>query len=80
MALEPSFQGSILTYEADTINATNKITAVAEDPTAEIAILVNGEPHVNATSATWLLGANTVEITVTKGTESREYVVIVTKS
>lgn len=71
-------------YTATTSNATNKITAVATDDTAEISIL-NGETEVeNEGTATWETGENVVTITVTDGTypktETKTYKVTVTKS
>ena len=65
---------------ATTTDATNNITAVAKDGEAEVGILVNGNPHINGTAATWDAGENTVEITVTSGTESETYTVAVTKT
>lgn len=67
-------------YTAETTNATNTITATAAKAGAVIAITVNGDPHANGTAATWDLGDNTVEITVTYGTTQQTYTVIVTKT
>lgn len=79
LILSPSFDPNVYDYTAETANATNKIT-VAADESAEVSILVNGEPHLNDTSATWLTGANEIEITVTEGTASQTYTIIVTKT
>jgi len=78
--LVPAFNKSVMVYTATTTDATNKITAVAKDGEATIAIKVNDADHENGTSATWDVGENTVEITVTSGTESETYTVTVTKS
>lgn len=68
-------------YSAATTNATNKVTAVATDEDATIAITVNDEPLENGSSATWEDGENTVEITVSKeGATSTTYTVTVTKT
>lgn len=80
LTLSPTFNKSVMVYTATTTDATNTITAVAKDGEAEIEILVNEAPHTNGTSATWEDGENTVEITVTSGTESETYTVTVTKS
>lgn len=69
-----------MSYTATTSSATNKVTATAKHPKAVILITVNGAPHVNDTSTTWLPGANTVIVTVTRGTTKRTYTVIVTKT
>jgi hypothetical protein len=50
------------------------------DGEATIEILVNDGAHNNGAAATWNVGENTVEITVTSGTETETYTVIVTKS
>ncbi|WP_461367324.1 cadherin-like beta sandwich domain-containing protein, partial [Candidatus Darwinibacter acetoxidans] len=80
LTLTPAFNKSVMVYTATTTDATNKITAVAKDGEATIAIKVNDVDHENGTSATWDAGANTVEITVTSGTETETYSVTVTKS
>lgn len=68
-------------YSAATTNATNKVTAVATDEDATIAITVNDDPLENGSSATWEDGENTVEITVSKeGATSTTYTVTVTKT
>ena len=67
-------------YTAETTNATNTITATAAKPSATIAIKVNGVDHENGTAATWNLGENVVEITVTYGTTQMIYTVTVTKT
>jgi len=80
LTLSPTFNKSVMVYTATTTDASNTITAVAKDGEAEIEILVNGDPHTNGTAATWDRDENTVEITVTSGTESETYTVTVTKS
>lgn len=45
-----------------------------------ISIKVNDVAHTNGTAATWNLGDNTVAITVTYGTTSKTYTVMVTKT
>ena len=80
LTLSPTFNKSVMVYTATTTDATNTITAVAKDGEATIAIKVNDADHENGTSATWDVGENTVEITVTSGTESETYTVTVTKS
>lgn len=80
LTLSPTFNKSVMVYTATTTDATNTITAVAKDGEATIAIKVNDADHTNGTAATWDAGENTVEITVTSGTESETYTVAVTKS
>jgi len=80
LTLSPAFNKSVMVYTAATSDASNTITAIAKDGEAEIEILVNEAPHTNGTAATWEEDENTVEITVTSGTESETYTVTVTKS
>ncbi|NTV91189.1 MAG: cadherin-like beta sandwich domain-containing protein, partial [Clostridiales bacterium] len=80
LSLTPAFNKSIHYYTLATANATNTITALAKDGEGTIAILVNDEAHTNGAAATWDAGANTVEITVTVGSETETYTVDVTKS
>ena len=80
LALSPAFNKSIMHYTATTTDATNKITAVAMDGEATIEILHGVTPAANGDSATWEAGNNTVIITVTSGTETETYTVVVTKS
>lgn len=67
-------------YTATTTNATNTITATAEDDDAEITILNGETPVTNGSAATWAEGANTVKVTVTNGDAQEVYTVTVTKN
>lgn len=67
-------------YTATTANATNTITATAEDEAAEITILNGETPVTNGSAATWAEGANTVKITVKNGDAQEVYTVTVTKN
>lgn len=80
ISLSPTFAAGTTSYTASTTSSTNTVTATAADNTASVAITVNGNSLTNGSSATWATGENTVNITVTKGTSSKKYTVIVTKS
>ena len=80
ISLSPSFDADVTEYTAATSNATNTITATLNDNTANAVITVNGDSLTNGGSVSWETGENTVNITVTKGTSSKKYTVIVTKS
>lgn len=80
ISLSPAFDSDVTEYTAATSNATNTITATLNDDTAGAVITVNGDSLTNGGSASWETGENTVNITVTKGTSSKKYTVIVTKS
>lgn len=78
LTLSPTFATNWLWYETDTSDATNVITAVAEDAGAVIAIDVDGVPVANGDPATWSVGLNIVTVEVTVGAEVVEYIVEVT--
>ncbi|MBO4506894.1 MAG: cadherin-like beta sandwich domain-containing protein [Lachnospiraceae bacterium] len=80
ISLSPTFAAGTTSYTASTTNATNTVTATAADNTASVAITVNGNSLTNGGSATWATGANTVLVTVTKGSASKTYTITVTKS
>ncbi len=86
LTLTPAFKADVLEYAAATTDATNKITATTDDPSAVIVITLDGgveeEPVVveNGKSATWGSGENALTVTVTDGASVTEYVVTVTKS
>lgn len=80
LSLVPVFDSETLAYAVATTNATNVVTATTDDPSAEIALDLDGSPLENGTAATWGAGENIVTITVTDGTSETEYIVTVTKS
>lgn len=68
----------MLEYTATTTNATNKVTATATDPYAEITIMLGETEIENGTSATWESGDNELVITVSGGAPDTVYTVVVT--
>lgn len=78
-ALSPEFAAATLAYTATTDNATNTITAVPASSTAEIEITVGAKVVTNGAAATWTDGANTVNVKVTDGDQTKTYKVTVTK-
>jgi hypothetical protein len=86
LTLTPAFDAETLEYATTTTDASNKITATTDDPSAVIVITLENsetdEPVVieNGKPATWGSGENTVTITVTDGASVTEYTVVVTKS
>ncbi len=86
LSLSPAFDSEILEYTVTTSDATNKVTAKTDDPSAVIEIvLTNSEEEegaavANGTSVTWASGENTLTITVTDGVSVTVYTVTVTKS
>lgn len=76
ISLTPEFSSEVLSYTAETSNATNKVTATPTDPDAEVTILVGDTEIENGSSAEWEIGENTLTITVNDGDP---YVVTVTR-
>lgn len=80
VALTPAFDPAVTQYTATTSNASNTVTATAQDARAVISI-ANGEtPVTNGQSATWKTGANTLTVNVQVGTSAMTYTVAVTKT
>lgn len=79
MSLNPAFDPETTSYTATTANATNRITATAEDGAA-VTLTVNGEAAENGSSIAWETGENNVTITVERGNARRIYTIEVTKS
>lgn len=79
LTLTPTFDSEVTSYAATTNNASNKVTATAdEDFTIEIK---NGTTAVtNGQNASWSVGENTLKVTVSLGAAKKEYTVVVTRS
>lgn len=78
LTLTPEFDPDTLTYTAATENATNKITATAEDENATVVIESDDATIASDGTATWETGDNVVTITVTNGDVEQVYTVTVT--
>lgn len=79
LVLTPAFDKNVTVYTATTENASNKVTAVAEDTAADISI-TNGSTEVkNGTATTWTEGENDLKVIVQNGGKSKTYIVTVTK-
>ena len=64
-------------YTVTTSNATNKVTATATDPNAEVVITVNDTEIDSGDTVTWECGDNEVVVKVT-GETTNTYTVTVT--
>lgn len=81
LTLTPTFSREVFSYTAATTNDTDIIVATPVDDEATVEIDLNdGTPVVNGAAATWAAGENTLVITVTNGTATRDYTVVVTQS
>jgi HK97 family phage major capsid protein len=82
LTLSPAFSGSTDTYTTTTTNASNVITAVPTDASAEVVVKVGTKEIENGSAYTWATGENvvTVQVTAEDGTTTKTYTVTVTKS
>ena len=80
LTLTPVFDKDTTEYTAETTNATNTVTATAEDSNAVVTIMLGDAEIENGTAATWAEGENTLTITVANGDAVKTYTVAVTKS
>jgi hypothetical protein len=84
LVLTPAFSPDRIWYKATTSDASNVITAVAQDLASPCIVTIDndGIPVVSGAAATWLTdpGVNHVTITCTIGAVTRIYVVLVTKT
>lgn len=79
LTLTPTFDADVTEYAVTTSNASNKITATADEGVS-IAITVNGDTLENEQSATWETGENIVTVVASaEGTTATTYTVTVTK-
>ena len=77
-ALTPAFSSGVTAYAVSTANATDVITAAAEDSNATIVIKNGDDTVTNGSTAAWAAGENTMTVTVTSGSVSKVYTVVVT--
>lgn len=77
--LTPVFDPTIDTYAVTTTNASDRVTAIAQDAAATIAIDNGGTTVTNGNTASWSAGANELTVTVTNGGNSSTYTVNVTR-
>lgn len=80
LILSPSFSSGTLEYTAATTSASDKITAAATASAATVVIKNGSTTVTSGSAASWAAGENTVTVTVTNGSNTRVYTVIVTKS
>lgn len=81
LALNPTFDPSVISYTATTSNNTNKVRAVPADSGAVILISINGESVPNDSAVAWNSGENVLTVSVAAAEDGRltEYTVVVTK-
>ena len=79
-SLSPEFAAGTLEYTVKTSDASNAVTAVPADATAELEITYNDKAIANGSRITWAEGAgNVIKIKVTDGSATKTYQITVTK-
>lgn len=78
--LVPTFDPDVYSYEVETSNATNTVTATPEDSGAAVVITVNGSSISSGSSVSWQEGENEVVVVVSNGGSKRRYEISVTYS
>lgn len=80
LTLEPTFDSGVTLYSTTTSNATDIITAVADDAINASVAIVNGvTPVTSGDAANWEEGVNTVNVIVENEGLTKVYTVVVTK-
>ena len=78
--LTPAFDPATTEYTATTKDASNTVTALLADTTAEMEVTYNDKVIANGSRITWADGAgNVVKVKVTDGSVEKTYTVTVTK-
>jgi hypothetical protein len=73
VTLTPAFAENVTSYMGTTSDTSGTVTAVAKNPSAEIAIAHGGETVESGEVVTW--GTDSVTVTVTNGTKSKTYTI-----
>ncbi len=78
--LSPTFDAGVTSYTATASNASDAVTAIADDPDAQVVVAYNGSQILNGSTVTWATGTKNLVVTVKKGNATKVYTVAVTKN
>ena len=78
--LSPTFDADVTSYTATASNASDAVTAIADDADAQVVVEYNGAQVLNGSTVTWVSGTKNLVVTVKKGNAVKVYTVAVTKS
>ena len=78
--LSPTFDADVTSYTATASNASDAVTAIADDVDAQVVVEYNGAQVLNGSTVTWVSGTKNLVVTVKKGNAVKVYTVAVTKS
>ena len=80
LLLDPIFVGGQFGYTSSTTSVSDIITATPVSDTSIVTIAIDGVSVNNGEAATWSTGINVVIVTVTNGSATATYTIIVDKS
>ena len=78
--LSPTFDADVTSYTATASNASDAVTAIADDPDAQVVVEYNGSQILNGSTVSWSTGTKNLVVTVKKGNAVKVYTVAVTKN
>lgn len=78
--LSPTFDADVTSYTATASNDSDAVTAIADDPDAQVVVEYNGAQIINGSTVTWASGTKNLVVTVKKGNATKVYTVAVTKN
>lgn len=78
--LSPTFDADVTSYTATASNASDAVTAIADDPDAQVVVEYNGNQILNGSTVSWATGTKNLIVTVKKGNAVKVYTVAVTKN
>ena len=78
--LSPTFDADVTSYTATASNASDAVTAIADDADAQVVVEYDGAQILNGFTVTWTTGTKNLVVTVKKGNAVKVYTVAVTKS
>ena len=78
--LSPTFDADVTSYTATASNASDAVTAIADDADAQVVVEYNGSQILNGSTVSWATGTKNLVVTVTKGNAVKVYTVAVTKN
>lgn len=78
--LSPTFDADVTSYTATASNDSDAVTAIADDPDAQVVVEYNGAQILNGSTVTWASGTKNLVVTVKKNNATKVYTVAVTKN
>ena len=78
--LSPTFDDDVTSYTATASNASDAVTAIADDADAQVTVKYDGTQILNGSTVSWSTGTKNLTVEVKKGNAVKVYTVAVTKN